>query len=100
MNPLLTLVLVLAGLWIVVSATQAFKNSDLSPVNTNVPPVGMEVQAQSTPDNYGIALYLKFKGGNGQETGAAGNVQVEIYEEPYQKPERMVWSKTLHRDGG
>lgn len=93
MNPLLLLVLILAAIWALANIGQFVSGLSVPSATYSAPPVGMEVQAQDTPDNYGIDLYLTLKSADGRETKAAGNAQVEIYEEPYDKPERLLWSK-------
>ncbi|MBB5234479.1 hypothetical protein [Deinococcus budaensis] len=58
-------------------------------------PVGIEVQAQATPDNYGVDLFVTLKDAGGQEVAAAGNAVIAVYSRDYTEPEQVLWSKSV-----
>lgn len=93
-NPLLLLVISLAALWLILNLIEGYKVLSPAFADQVIPAVGIEIQAQDTPDNYGTDLYLKLKSAAGTEIAGTGTARIEIYDEPYDKPERLLWSKS------
>lgn len=58
-------------------------------------PVGIEIQAQDTPDNYGIDLYMTANDAAGREIATSGTAIVRVLSDEYGQPHDVLWSTTV-----
>lgn len=58
-------------------------------------PVGIEIQAQDTPDNYGIDFYLTANDAAGQEIATSGTAIVKVLRDEYDQPHDVLWSESF-----